>query len=135
MLDGHWGALDYDLMTRTGYTIADVGGALSWASLRNFVDNLGADSRLFRDMHPDRAKYVEWGEGNRAAWVLADIVDELRVIQYLFKLAHAKRGHRPKKPRPYPRPGVSDDLLGEKRIGRDPIPASKFDDWWQRQGR
>ena len=131
---GHWGALDYDLMTRTGYTIADIGGALPWASLHNFIDGLDGDSRLLRALNPTEAEKLEWSDPHRVPWVLADIVDELRIIQYLFKSAHSKKGHRPKKPKPYRRPGVSDQAMGEKRIGKDPIPAADFKDWWMAQG-
>ena len=121
-------------MTRTGYTIADVGGALSWASLRHFVENLDGDSRFFRETHPEEAEYLAWSEPQRVPWVLADIVDELRIIQYMFEAAHSKKGHKPKRPKPYRRPGVSDAALGEKRIGKEPIPATSFDGWWKAQG-
>lgn len=126
-MDGHWGALDYDLMTRTRFTARDVGGALPWASLMNFVAHLDRGSALWRELHPESAEVLPWLDGERTAAILADLYDLVSAFMYQHASANSER--RPKKPRQYPRPGVED--RSRRRIGRGAVSAADFEKWWQ----
>ena len=104
--------MEYDLLTRTGYTVNDVGGALSWGALSSFIANLGTDSALARDL----GKSTGWETTLQSNIILADIYDVLAAI--LFAVTHQK-----KKPKPYPRPGKDKD---KKRIGKGAMPYNKL---------
>ena len=94
-------------MTRTPYSLEDLGGALSWGALRSFIYHLGTDSALARDL----GKATGWESTLKTNAILADIYDLLQVINN--NLCHSK-----KKIRPYPRPGKGND---NKRIGKGAI--------------
>ena len=66
LAEDHAGALDYDLMTLTRWTLDDLGGELGWERLLHFVQNLPPTSALARAMHPDMAE--EHKEGVIAAF-------------------------------------------------------------------
>lgn len=125
MVDGHRQALQYDLMTRTRYVLEDLGGALSAAALVAFVRYLPPDSALVMECEPDSA----WSTGRYVAQLLALLADEVAVSNYMYATAHAKGGHRAERPRPIPRPGVSESDR-ERRVGRGAIPISEFDRWY-----
>lgn len=131
MYDEHRAALAYDLMTRTCYTIWDVGGALDWASLRFFVYGLLRDqsSMIWRELCDEDGDYLPWIDGSKTAPILADIFDLLSWFQHTYVQANSKK--KVKKPKPYPRPWVKES--GGKRIGKDAIPASDFQAWWDAQ--
>ena len=109
----HDGALEYDLMTRTPYSLEDLGGALSWGALRSFIYHLGTDSALARDL----GKATGWESTLKTNAILADIYDLLQVINSNL-VNFASRGKTKKKIKPYPRPGKGDD---NKRIGKGAI--------------
>lgn len=125
MIDDHAGAVNYDLLTRTGYTLDDVGGRLSWSALSSFIRNLGTDSALARDM----GKSTGWESTLKTNAILADIYDLLQVIHRdLCSLG----GNKPKKIKPYPRPGRDKDT---KRIGKGAMPYYQLREWIkERQG-
>lgn len=57
--------------------------------------------------------------------LLADLFDAVSDFRY----EHAKaNGGKPKKPKRYPRPWAEDKQT--KHIGKDPIPVTAFDEWW-----
>lgn len=115
MARDHRDALEYDLITKAGCTLDDIGGALSWRSLFSFIGHLTPDSAIHREINPEAAS---WLSGQRTAGILADIYD-------LVALAHSdKWSHKPK---PYPRPSAKQRL---KHFGADPIPIGDFDRWW-----
>ena len=118
LIDEHGGALEYDLMTRTPYTLDDLGGRLSWRALFNFVRHVGYDSELYREINPDD-ELRPWLDGSIVAALLADIFD--------LENARAHAGSR-KKPKPYPRPWRRDKTV--QRIGSEPIRAGDFERWW-----
>jgi len=116
----HGEALEYDLMTRTRYLLEDIGRALPERALLSFVKHLPPDSALRREIDPDAI----WQTDRYAAMLLATISDQLSALNYMFSRSH---GGKPKKPKPIPRPGVSD---GSQHIGKDPIPIEDFDSWY-----
>ena len=129
----HGAALDYDLLTKTRYQLSDVGGALSWGTLRHFVQYLPRDSALSREIVP-LTDAERWTNGDATASILADLFD--LVAQLRAEMAVKGSGKKPKHMKPYPRPGVTPK--GTRHMGKDPIPVSEFEDWWEskkRQGR
>ena len=110
-------------MTRMGARLSDVGRSLPWDALSVFVKWLPADSALYRSMHPK-----EWQFERMTPYVLADLYDLVAVLRAEYGAAHTKGG-KVKPPKPYPRPGFKDP--NEKKIGKDPIPISQFDEWWE----
>lgn len=127
IIESHGGALEYDLMTRAGMTLDDIPSRLPWRALINFYTRLDAGSALYKELSPETA---DWQGTGRVPMLLADVIDSINMLRYENALANRpRRGARPKKPKPYPRPGVKADE-GTK-IGRDPIPAKDFDAWWE----
>lgn len=123
-IDEHGEALTYDLMTRTHYTIDDIGGALSWRSLYSFIKFLGTDSALARDLD----KSTGWETTIKTNAILADIYDLLQVINAnLVKVG----GGKTKKINPYPRPGGDEDK--KRKIGKDAVPVTDLREWIRRK--
>lgn len=119
-IEEHEKALNYDLMTRTGYQLDDLGGSLTWGALSSFIGNLRTDSALARDM----GKATGWEDTLKTNEILADIYDMLQVINAnIVRLGHGK--HR--KIKPYPRPGQ--DEKQERKIGKGAMPLSKLREW------
>lgn len=113
-------AIDYDLMTRTRYTIDDIGGALSWRSLYSFIKHLGTDSALARDLD----KRTGWESTVKTNALLADLYDLLQVINANLV---AIGGGKPKKIKPYPRPSGDED--NTKKIGKGALPLNELKEW------
>lgn len=107
-------------MTRTRYLLRDIGGALPEGALLSFVKHLPPDSALKREMDPDNL----WLSGIHNDMLLAAIHDELAAFMHIYLRSH---GAKSKRPKPIPRPGVSD---GMQHVGSDPIPIGDFDDWY-----
>ena len=114
-------------MTRTKYTLQDVGGRLGWAALSHFVRYVLKDpkSALWCEMFDKDGDKAGWYDGTRVAPMLADLYDLVSWFRWSFSASHV--GRRAKRPKPYPRPWVDD---GTRHIGKDPIPISEFDEWW-----
>lgn len=128
MIELHGGALEYDLVTLTGYTLDDIGGALPWRALSHFIAGLGPGSRLYRAAHPEEAEMEPWLDGSMAAALLADMYDLLNAFRWQFESSQTKR--KTKRPRPYQRPWMGDEARGIKRIGSGAVPLAAFDEWW-----
>lgn len=71
-------------------------------------------------MHPETAA---WANGEVTAQLLALIGDMLAEANW--QRAGRKTAPHPK---PIKRPGVDD---GTQSFGKEPIPISKFNDWWE----
>ena len=123
----HGGALDYDLMTMTAYTLDDVGGRLPVGSLAHFVQNLPPSSATMRALFPADADKVAWAEGRATAQLLAVLVDELRGMQWLYASRNSRGSVR--RPHPFETPW-SEGTRGEKRIGSAPVTIAEFDRWF-----
>lgn len=124
-MEEHGAALDYDLLTKTCYQLRDVGGALPWGALLHFVQFLPRDSALKSDMAP-ATDAERWTRGDATATILADLYDLLS--QFRAEMAVKGSERKPRRPKPYPRPGVRP--AGTQHLGKDPIPVSEFEGWW-----
>lgn len=123
-VSNHDKAITFDLLTKTNYTLDDVGGELSWFALSSFVQNLGTDSALARDM----GKSTGWEDTLATNRILADIYDLLQVINTnLCDLGSGKTLHR--KIKPYPRPNGKDK--DTKRIGKGALPPDELREWFE----
>lgn len=126
----HGEALEYDLLTRAHMTLDDLGGALPLRALRSFVRYLGPGSMLWRETHPESEDWVPWLDGTMVAPMLASIYDSLAMSRWEYALSCVGKGHaKPRRPRPMDVPWRKDEQR-ERRIGKDPIPISEFDEWW-----
>ncbi len=113
ILVDHRGALEYELLTRTRYTLDDIGGRLTWPALYSFISYLPPGNALCDD-----PALRAWYGGQYTADLLADLIDVLATI--------ATRG----KAKPYKRP-TDKYRNGEKRkVGSGAIPVREFDAWW-----
>ncbi len=94
---------------KRGYTLNDIGGALTWDALDAFISKTEPGSALSYELDPERA---QWGTIDGTNLILADIYDLLAAINYNVTtlLAHKKQ----KKPTPYKRPGQKKE---KKHIG------------------
>jgi len=118
----HGEALEYDLMRMTRYTLDDLGGALPERALLAFVRHLPLESATV-------AETDARGGWSITQHLLATLIEAVEALDWHFMCSRVKSGHsKPEKPRPIPRPGVDSDA--GRRIGRDPIPVSDFDDWY-----
>lgn len=123
LIEEHGSAIDFDLLTLTSYSLFDIGAALPWSRFLSFVRHLPMGSALMRELEPEQAL---WSDGVRTADVLADIFDLLQSFKGTYVNAHSKR--RIRKMEPYPRPWLKKQT---KHFGKDPIPISEFDRWWE----
>ena len=94
---------------KRGYTLNDIGGALSWDALDAFIAKTEPGSALSYELDPERA---QWATIDGTNSILADIYDLLATINHnmALLLTHKKQ----KKPVPYPRPGQKRE---KKHIG------------------
>ena len=120
-MDAHGGALESDLMTRTRFTLDDLGGELSEAALLSFSTHLPMEAALVAELD-------EFGGWSRTEHLLARLVEAVEMLDWHFCCKGAKKSKWPQPPKRIPRPGVDDGT--ERRIGHDPIPISAFDKWY-----
>lgn len=126
----HGGALDYDLMTMTTYTLDDVGGRLQMRSLAHFLRYLPPDSQTMRALSPEDGERVLWMGGSVNAQLLAMLVNELRGMQWLYTRVNSKGSVR--RPSALETPWTRGDE-GVVRYGHGAIPIAEFDDWFDRK--
>lgn len=129
-MEEHGSALDYDLITLAGMTLADVGGALPWSALLHFVEHIPRTSALSRELEPT-TEAEQWANGAATAAILADIYD--LVNQLNNNMISRGTGRRARPIKPYSRPWKSEK--GAQRIGSGAIPISSFEQWWNRPRR
>lgn len=122
MIDEHGEAIEYDLLTRTGFCLDDVGGRLPWSALYSFVINLGTDSALARDL----GKATGWETTLKTNAILADIFDQLRIID-IHLVRFISKGRTKPKFKPYPRPGKDDNT--KRKIGKGAMPYDELRNW------
>lgn len=124
-IEQHREAIEYDLLTKTGHEVNDIGRTLSWDALDSFFKHIEPTSALMRDLYPEESAWFTTAKTNR---ILADIFDMLAQINAnLVGLAERKPA---KKPKPYPRPGQkpSDE---EKHFGRGGLPPGQLREWFE----
>ena len=116
----HGEAVEYDLITRTRYTLDDVGGELPERALLAFVRRLPMESETRAALSPD----CGW---SRTEHLLARLCEGVEQLAWIESCKGLKKSKWPPRPKRIQRPGVEPD---GKRVGRDPIPISDFDDWY-----
>lgn len=126
LIGEHGSALDYDLLTLTGYTLSDIGGALPWGALLHFVQHLPRDSALSRELEPT-SDAERWANGAATAAILADLYD--LISQFNNNMAARGTGRRARAAKPYPRPWER-AKRGQRRIGSDAVSIAEFERWW-----
>lgn len=117
----HREAINFDLLTRTGYEIEDIGGALSWGAFESFIKQIGPNSALGREL----GYATGWETTTKTNAILADIYDLLQVINLNIIRTHSDKKTK-KKFKPYPRPGQDDK---KRKIGRGALPVNDLREW------
>lgn len=110
-----------DLLIQTGYELADVGRTLSWDALGAFLRYIGPDSALAGEINPEAAR---WSSRIKTNELLADIYDELAVMNANLVAIGTRRRQKP--PDPYPRPGQKKK---KKNIGSGALPHDELVKW------
>ena len=125
----HSGAIEYDLLTKTGHELQDVGRSLSWGALASFIANVDDNSALTRELNDE---YQIWATTIKTNGILADIYDVLSQINAnLVALGERKPS---KAPKPYPRPGVEKKQDNVKHFG-SAVPRGEFRKWLEKKRR
>ena len=115
------------MLTQTGHELNDIGRTLSWDALDSFLSNLGADSALVREIHPDIGI---WGTTFKTNMILADIWDSLAMLNAnLIAVGTRKKAKTPKL---YPRP-FKKDPKAEQRIGSGGLPPEELRKWFEQK--
>lgn len=110
-------------MTETGFELNDVGRALSWGALKSFLSTVKLGSALSGEIRPEM---TEWSTVAKTNAILADIFDQLSMLNTkLSILITRKRGH---KPEPYPRPWANKQKQ-QHRFGNGALPIDKMREW------
>lgn len=121
----HREAVEYDLLTCTGFQIADVGSRFKWSALRSFLLHAGPESAILREVNPEASI---WGSRAQTNTILADIFDMLANINAnLIAIGTKKPAKRVK---PYPRP-VKKEPENEQHIGSGAMPAAELRKWFE----
>lgn len=119
-------------MSLCGYTLDDLGVRLSCRALINFIRHLPCTSATCKALNPSMIEDINWSSDMYVAQLLAGISDHLASLNYSYARVHSKRGKSLHPPKPIPRPGIKDK---EKvSYGKDPIPISQFEEWWNEGG-
>lgn len=109
---------------QTGYTLDDVGGALSWSALGAFLHQVTPDGAIAHELEPEIAAFSGRFKTNA---ILADIYDVLAQINANLVAGFSRR--RSQRPKRYPRPG--DD--SKRRIGKGSMTADQLDSWFAKK--
>lgn len=123
----HREAIEYDLLTKTGHEIDDIGRVLSWDALDSFFKHIGPDSALMQELHPEHAA---WAGIPKTNMILADLYDILSQIN--ANLVAVGSGRPAKKPKPYPRPWKNDPDE-EKHFGKGALPPEELREWFEQK--
>lgn len=107
----------------TGHELDDVGRTLSWGALDSFLDHLGEDSALLKEMNPEMAK---WSSRTKTNTILADIYDQLAMINANLVAIGSRKAAR--KPKPYPRPG-NKPQEDTRHFGSGALPKDELRKW------
>lgn len=118
-------AITADLLRLTGHGIEELGGAISWHSLKSYLEHLPYDSALMRSLNQEQA---EWATRTKTNAILADIFDMLAIIN--ANLCGIGSGKKPKQPKPYPRPGKKED---KQTIGSGAVTKQELNDFFERK--
>ncbi len=125
-VEEHHGAIEYDLLSKTGHELNDLGSTLSWDALSSFVSNLEADSATVREIEPELSR---WSTVAKTNAILADIFDLLSAINSNLKAIGS--GSRAKRPEKYPRP----DKKNKDKIFTSSMPMAEMRAWIEERRR
>ncbi len=114
-------------MTKTQFTLDDVGARLSERALLHFCLHLPVTSELWRSMNPNKIDESVWQDESMLPQLMATLIDEVRAFQWMFAQSRSKRSIKNKYPEQIDRPGVKSRT---KKYGAEPIPASEFKEWY-----
>lgn len=112
-------------MAATGLSLRQVPSTIGWSALASLAANLGMDSAVYRVRNPEMAAWATVAKTNA---LLADLIDAVGSLAWMYACANRGRGPRPRKPKPYPRPWLRDD--GERHFGSGAIPRAEFLSWY-----
>lgn len=114
--------MERDLLVQTGFTLDDVGGALSWSALGAFLHRIEPDGAIAQEIEPDIAAFSSRFKTNA---ILADIYDLLAQINANMVAGFSRKPS--KKPRRYPRPGDG----SKRQIGKNnSMTVNELDSWF-----
>lgn len=120
-VDNHREAIERDLLCETGHELNDIGRTLSWGALASFLSTVKMGSALGNELNPD---LTEWATTARTNAILADIYDQLSIVNANLRVLIT---HRPgRQPEPYKRPG---DKRNHQKIGRGALPITDMREW------
>lgn len=125
-VEEHHGAIEYDLLRKTGHELNDLGSTLSWGALSSFVSNLEADSATVREIEPELSG---WSSVAKTNAILADIFDMLSAIN--SNLVAIGSGSRAKSPEKYPRP----QKKNKEKIFTSSLPMAEMRAWIEERRR
>lgn len=108
-------------MTLLGMPFECAASSFGWANLISFVHHLPPSSAVYREAYGDASNFAS---DLKQSAILADLFDAIQALTYAYAKTHGGKGNKPK---PYPRPWVTDDA---QHIGSKPIPISEFNDWY-----
>ena len=117
------GAIEHDLITKTGHELNDIGRTLSWGALDAFLGHTEPDSALMREINPEVST---WSSTAKTNAILADIYDLLAQLNANL-VAHAT-GRAAKRPKLYPRP-AKHDPENERHFGSKGLPPDELRKW------
>ena len=121
-IEEHRGAVERDLLTETGYELEDIGSTLSWGALKSYLSTIKLGSVLAEELNPGMN---EWSTRARTNTILADIFDQLSLVNTNLRILITKKPGR--RPEPYKRPGQERE--NTKHIGNGALPLSKMREW------
>lgn len=123
LLTENGGAVRADLLRFYGLRVDPRDPCLPWDELRDLVTHLPRESATVREQVGEQAR---WGE---AEHLLAVVIDVLQGQAWQFATAHSKK--KPKKPKPYPRPGVVDP--SRRKFGTKRMTLGEAREWMARK--
>lgn len=121
----HREAVEYDLLTKTGHCIDDIGRSLPWDALDSFFRCLGPDSALMREIHPEQA---DWAGTLRTNLILVDIWDMLAQINANIVAIGSRRPAKKVKPYPTPWRKLPEE---EQHFGKGALPPDELRKWFE----
>ena len=116
--------MERDLLVQTGYSLDDVGGALSWSALGAFLHKADPGSALAYELEPE---LTAWASSFKTNAILADIYDVLAQINANMVAGFSRK--RTQKPKRYPRPGDDD----KRKLGKNAVSINELDEWFRRK--
>lgn len=120
LIERYGEAIEFDLLN-SGWTLDELGERLSWRDLLVLIQRWQqvADTALAEAIHGKVWKVTDQ--------LLAEVIDVLNVANW--QRAGKKSAPRPKRfPRPWEKPRG-------RKLGADPVPISKFNDWWEARSK